>query len=268
MDTRLQVHHLFCDSVPEATFHMLPNQSLAKLLSPGRYEHGLRRSKLLNYSYVPGELIVCNRGIEEWVRWKSPLQILKLDLPDQAFRAIAEEAGAETIEIASSTNLKDERISSLISAIEMEKEGGFLSGRLYMDSVAQALASVLTQVRGVLRKPLRIFRCGLAPAQLAKVSEAIHSQLERDFSLPDMAAVAGLSTGYFSQMFRRSTGQAPHQFVLNARIERAKELLRQSELRVIDIAVSCGFQTPQHFARVFRAVCKFSPTEYRRKIRY
>jgi AraC family transcriptional regulator len=76
-------------------------------------------------------------------------------------------------------------------------------------------------------------------AQLAKVTEAIHSRIERGFSLPDMAEVAGRSTAYFSQMFRGSNGQAPHQFVLNARIERAKELLLTSELRVIDIAVSC-----------------------------
>jgi AraC family transcriptional regulator len=90
------------------------------------------------------------------------MRILKLDLPDQAFRATAEEAGAESVEIASSTNLKDERISALISAIETEREGGFLSGRLYMDSIAQALASVLTQVRGVLRKRLPVFRCGFS----------------------------------------------------------------------------------------------------------
>jgi len=212
-------------------------------------------------SYVTGEL---KSGSDGKVRCGYSRLICRT----KPFRAIAEEAGAETIEIASSTNLKEERISALISAIELEKEGGFLSGRLYLDSIAHALASVLAQVRGVLRKPLRTFRSGLAPAQLARVSQAIHRQLERDFSLPDMAAVAGLSTGYFAQMFRRSTGQAPHQFVLNARIERAKELLRRSELRIIDIAVSCGFQTPQHFARVFRAVCKFSPTEYRRELRY
>jgi len=91
----------------------------------------------------------------------------------------------------------------------------------------------------------------------------IHSHLDRDLSLAELAAAAGLSTGYFSQMFRTATGQSPHQFVLAARIERAKSLLKGSQ-RVIDVALRCGFKTQQHFSRVFRKMCDVSPTEYRR----
>src|SRR5260370_40460729 len=99
--------------------------------------------------------------------------------------------------------------------------------------------------------------------KVVKVSEMMHSHLDRDLSLAELAAAAGLSTSYLSQMFRNATGQSPHQFVLAARIERAKGLLKGSK-RVIDVALSCGFQTQQHFARVFRAMCNVSPTEYRR----
>jgi AraC family transcriptional regulator len=81
-----------------------------------------------------------------------------------------------------------------------------------------------------------------------------------------MASAAGLSSSYFNEMFRRSTGQAAHQFVLTARVEHAKDLLKSPKLRVIDVAVSCGFQTSQHFARVFRSVCAVTPTEYRRAL--
>jgi len=91
----------------------------------------------------------------------------------------------------------------------------------------------------------------------------IYGHLDRDLSLVELAAVAGLSTSYFSQMFRAATGQSPHQFVLAARIERAKELLKGSQ-RVIDVALRCRFNNQQHFARMFRATCNLSPTEYRR----
>ena len=63
--------------------------------------------------------------------------------------------------------------------------------------------------------------------QVAKVCEMIYGHLDRDLSLVELAAVAGQSTSYFSQMFRTATGQSPHQFVLAARIERAKELLER-----------------------------------------
>jgi AraC family transcriptional regulator len=231
-----------------------PNQSLCKILTPGRLDHGLSQSRLLHYSYVPGDLIVCTREIDLWINWK-----------DQPFQAIAQEAGADSIAIASSTNYKDGRIGALISAFQAEKDAGSLSGRIYLDSIAQALAAALVQSRGVLRRPLRDVKSRLSPAQVAKVTELVHSHFDRELSLAELAAAAGLSTSYFIQVFHRSTGQTPHQFVLTARIERAKELLKGSQ-RVIDVALSCGFQTPQHFARVFRAVCKVSPTEYRRNV--
>jgi hypothetical protein len=104
--------------------------SPAKVVSPSRYQHGVNRNKLFDYSYGAGELIVCNRGIDEFVRWDSQIQILKVDLPDQAFRAIAEEAGAESVEIRSSTKFEDKRVDALISAIQAEEEGGGLSGRV------------------------------------------------------------------------------------------------------------------------------------------
>jgi AraC family transcriptional regulator len=78
-----------------------------------------------------------------------------------------------------------------------------------------------------------------------------------------MAEAVQLSLAHFSQMFRKSTGESPHQFVLRHRIERAKQMLRAAEARVLDVAVACGFKTQQHFARVFRRVCGTSPTEYR-----
>jgi len=263
MISRLQTVHFSCQRESEARFYMQYGQSVSKVLTPGRFEHGISQSRLLDYSYLPGDLIVCNRGIEEWVRWRSPIQILKIDLPDQAFQAIAQEVGADSIEIASSTDYKDERVAALISAFQAEHAAGFLSGSLFIDSIAQAIAAALVESRGVLRRPLRRVKCGLTPMQVARVSEMIHSHLDRDLSLAELAAAAGLSTGYFSQMFRTATGQSPHQFVLAARIERAKSLLKGSQ-RVIDVALRCGFKTQQHFSRVFRTMCDVSPTEYRR----
>src|ERR1700728_3450670 len=111
LETRssLQMQHLEGSIESEPTYYMQHQQSLAKILSSGRYQHGVSRNNLSDYSYGAGELIVCNRGIDEFVRWNSEIQILKIDLPDEAFRAIAEETGAETVEIRSSTKFEDER---------------------------------------------------------------------------------------------------------------------------------------------------------------
>jgi AraC family transcriptional regulator len=81
-----------------------------------------------------------------------------------------------------------------------------------------------------------------------------------------MAEAVDLSPAHFSRMFHKSTGETPHQFVLRNRIEHAKEMLREAEARVLDVAIACGFKTQQHFARVFRRICGASPTEYRYEV--
>ena len=87
--------------------------------------------------------------------------------------------------------------------------------------------------------------------------------MQDDLSLDEMAQSVGLSTAHFARMFRRSTGETPHQFVRRQRVERAKAMLRTPDARVLDVAVACGFKTQQHFAQVFRDLCGISPTEYR-----
>jgi AraC family transcriptional regulator len=109
---------------------------------------------------------------------------------------------------------------------------------------------------------------GLTPAIVRRVTELVDEKIEDELSLDEMAQSAGLSACYFSQMFRKSTGETPHHFLLRHRIERAKEMLCDANTRVLDVAVACGFKTQQHFARVFRKMCGASPTEYRRQFQY
>jgi AraC family transcriptional regulator len=100
---------------------------------------------------------------------------------------------------------------------------------------------------------------------LRKIKELVQAHLDDELTLGEMAQSVGLSAAHFSQMFRKSTGESPHQFVLRHRVERAKEMLRAAEARVLDVAMACGFKTPQHFARAFRRICGASPTEYRQE---
>jgi AraC family transcriptional regulator len=156
-------------------------------------------------------------------------------------------------------------VGALVAAVNAERLAGFPSGRLFLDSIEQALAVALVNDYAVQRPSPRICRGGLTPARLRKVVELVHAEMDSDLSLEELADAAGLSITHFSQMFRQSTGQSPHQFLLDRRIERAKQMLRAAEMRVLDVAVACGFKSQQHFARVFRSVCGASPTEYRQE---
>jgi AraC family transcriptional regulator len=93
----------------------------------------------------------------------------------------------------------------------------------------------------------------------------VQAKIEEELTLIEMAQSVELSPAHFSRMFRKSTGETPHQFVLRNRIERAKEMLRAPEARVLDVAVACGFKTQQHFARMFHRISGASPTECRQE---
>jgi AraC family transcriptional regulator len=109
-----------------------------------------------------------------------------------------------------------------------------------------------------------MYKGGLGSARLRKINELVHAKMEDDLGLDEMAQSVGLSTAHFARMFRKSTGESPHQFVLRRRLERATAMLRAPDARVLDVAMACGFKTQQHFAQAFRDVWGVSPTEYRR----
>jgi AraC family transcriptional regulator len=106
---------------------------------------------------------------------------------------------------------------------------------------------------------------GLSPSQLRRALASIRERISRTVTVSELARDAGLSAAYFSQRFKSSSGFSPHQYLLQLRICKAKELLKESESPVIDIAAACGFETQQHFARIFRRLTRQTPTEFRRQ---
>jgi AraC family transcriptional regulator len=72
-----------------------------------------------------------------------------------------------------------------------------------------------------------------------------------------------MSTYQLARRFKESKGLPPHQYVLRRRIERARELLRQPETTVLDVALACGFSSQSHFASAFRLFTGLTPRRYR-----
>jgi AraC family transcriptional regulator len=237
---------------------------VAMMLRPGFVEIGLQRSDVNRVTYDAGEMALCPRQMVQWVR-RADAECLVVSISDAALTA-ATNTPTSQVELRGETKLVDARIGALLAAVNAERIAGFPSGHVFLDSVERALAAALIDGHGVRRPSPQIFRGGLTPSRLRKITELVHTKIDEELTLEQMAEAVSLSVAHFSQMFRKSTGQSPHQFVLKQRIERAKELLRKAEARVIDVAVACGFKTQQHFARVFRQICGTSPTQYRREV--
>jgi len=235
---------------------------LGIMLRPGFIEVGLQRSAMRRVTFQAEEMGFFPRRMERWVGTGRQERLL-LRISDAALRA-AREGIKGAVELGHWCKMRDVRVAALAKAVNAERIAGFPSGRLFLDSIEQAIAAAL--VDAYARQNRAVQRGGLGPARLRTVKELVHAKMEEELTLIEMAQSVELSAAHFSRMFRKSTGETPHDFVLRQRVERAKEMLREAEMRVLDVAVACGFKTQQHFARVFRRICGASPTEYRYEI--
>lgn len=93
----------------------------------------------------------------------------------------------------------------------------------------------------------------------------IHTNFERDISLGDIARFVFLSPSYFTRAFKEETGVSPINYLLKVRIERAKELLADTSLKISDIALSVGFSNQQRFNEMFKKYAHLTPLQYRKK---
>ncbi|MGE7417680.1 helix-turn-helix domain-containing protein [Methylobacterium tarhaniae] len=105
---------------------------------------------------------------------------------------------------------------------------------------------------------------GLAAWQERRAREIMHARFATRLTITCIARDCGLTSSHFARAFRQSTGQRPHQYLTNVRIEQAKELMRDQSLSLSDIALLCGFGDQSYFTRTFTRMVGTSPGQWRR----
>jgi RpiB/LacA/LacB family sugar-phosphate isomerase len=105
---------------------------------------------------------------------------------------------------------------------------------------------------------------GIPPRRLARIVEHIRKNLDTPLAVGTLSRLAEMSQSHFSKMFKISTGLAPHQFVLQERINRSKELLRKEDAKIVDVALEVGFENQAHFTTVFGNFVGMTPRQFRR----
>lgn len=143
---------------------------------------------------------------------------------------------------------KNEGMNVLVLAVHT------LEGELAQEVVQAYLSATLAPIEVV---------GGLPPRRLQRVFSHIRENISRELSVTELAQVVGMSQYYFSKLFKMSTGTTPHQYVMRQRVERAQELLRESQTALAEVATLVGFETQSHFTSVFRKLVGSTPKHYR-----
>ena len=160
----------------------------------------------------------------------------------------------------------DPFIEQVAFAINRELGAETSSGRLLVKSLGRSLSAYLVHRYSEL--PVRPAPSPSARPmdgrRMARVLAYIDARLDESFTVADLASVACMSHAHFARAFKLTTGQAPHAFVSQKRLELAKRLLTAGSQPMADIAFAVGFSSHANFSRAFRNAVGISPSDYRR----
>ncbi|AUH33371.1 GlxA family transcriptional regulator [Paracoccus tegillarcae] len=106
-------------------------------------------------------------------------------------------------------------------------------------------------------------RIGVRHPRLAEVIARMESNLEEPISPAQLAADAGMSTRQLERLFRRYLNRSPKRYYMETRLARARNLLMQTQMSMIEVALASGFSSPSHFSKCYRA--RYGSTPYRER---
>lgn len=142
--------------------------------------------------------------------------------------------------------------------------GKVLEGRQH-DHIVRLL-SIFAQHLSLISNQIVVQQKSVEPPVITKAKEFIAAHQTEDLTLSQVAKAVNTSTFYFCKMFKKVTGLNFTDYVSRLRVERARNLLLNKNLRVSEIAYEVGFQSLTHFNRVFKRILGVSPTQYRAKL--
>ena len=153
----------------------------------------------------------------------------------------------------------DDRLWTLIRLLADAIHCSDPTAQLYGDSLTAAIASLLFERP----KEEKGGKSGLSAIQLKDAMNFLEAKLPARVELAALAELAGLSQSHYCRAFKASTGVAPYQWQLQARVERAKDLLLNTNDRLEDVAEATGFADAVHFGRTFRKMMGVTPAAWR-----
>ncbi|WP_165422775.1 AraC family transcriptional regulator [Ktedonosporobacter rubrisoli] len=204
------------------------------------------------------------------LRWRNlspePVQTLRLLLSTALLSRTAQEiADRDYTRLAhiQHSGFHDPVLMQIGLALWQELEQLSPAGNLYAQTASQMIAVHLLRHYHSVGKTLKDPSQGLTHQQICRVMDFVQAHLSQDLSLETLAQQVGFSPYHFARLFRQTTGESPHQFVLRQRIERAQQLLEKTDMPLSLIASESGFADQSHLTQAFKRQQGLTPRAYR-----
>jgi len=252
--------------VPEVTLVMLTR---GKMVMEQEHAHGIKHQSAVHQ----GDMFLKPGGSKtKPLNWKTLSNVsmetvhlhLNSSLLQRTLTELADKDGTY-LALARHSGLRDPMLSQI--SISLYQSLIMPSGmdKLYADSAAQLLCVHLLRHYAIESIPIPERKDGLSRKQFIRIKDFIDANAGTNISLDELAGLVGFSPYHFVRLFRDASGYTPYQFVTLRRIERAKHLLKNTDMPLAEIAIATGFTHQSHFTQVFKRHLGITPLEFRKQ---
>lgn len=261
----IQHHYQPAWATPQYSYkqHMLLVHNSGPAVQAERVLDGRRQIEQLG----DGSVVIVPANVQHQVNWDEENHFTLVFLePAQLARVAYESVNVDRIELVPQFARRDRLIYQVGLSLKSEIESHGLGSRLFVDSLTSILAVHLLRHYSVWQQPLHEYTGGLSPSKLQRAIAFINDYLAQDLSLEAIANAVEMSQYYFARLFKQSMGIAPYQYLLQQRVERAKQLLTTTSLPIAQIARQVGFSNQTQLTIQFRKFTGTTPLNYRRQL--
>jgi AraC family transcriptional regulator len=216
--------------------------------------------------YLPGEFLFSPAHISGFSQSNSISEAIAFMIEPTILQQIAAETNClnpHQLELLGTPKTRDPQIEAIATLFLNEINTTGLGGLVYAESLANLFLIHLLRHYCAFEPKLKQYQGGLSAHKLQQAIDYIQANLDRKLSLEAIAQHLNMSVYHFCDLFKQSVGIAPYKYVLQQRVERAKQLLKDEERAIVDIALECGFTNQTHLNKHFRKFTGMTPKGYR-----
>jgi len=242
------------------TLHIANSDSVELSLNSGKRRSSKTYPGL--FTFVPAQCAT------EWL-WEEEVELLGIDISLALLEQTAIASGnkvPQQIELIDRFAICDPFLEQLAFAISAESDNDAANNRLYLESLQTVLVTHLLRNHCSLSITTPSAAGKLSQGKLNLVVGYIQDHLNLNIGLTELSEMVQLSPDHFRKLFKQSTGLSPHKYLLQCRIERAKQLLANEQLAIAEIGQRVGFFDQSHFTNTFRRHTNYTPRQYRLRI--
>lgn len=256
---------------------------LSGRLSPGAYPEethaeievaipGERAAAKITYRTADGEqqqrsvsdrhVSIIPAGQPHQVEWRRDADLTVLFLSPSFLMEIAQDSGMKRVELVEEYAAFDPVIWHLGREVRTELRHHRKLETSHLESLAMVVARHVLKTYASMPWSAQKYG-GLPRYKLRRAVEYIRENIDNDISFRDIAAYLDMSAYHFARMFKHSTGEPPHKYIVRCRVNRAKELLAETRLPIADVAFEVGYKSQSHFTTCFGKLVGLTPAAFR-----